>query len=242
MYENLPRNMQRRINETQLHCHVIQPGTPHEVMFNIFKRINTTGMPLSPQEIRHALNPGKARRFLKKLTDSQAFKQATNRSINDKRMADRECVLRFLAFYRTPPGQYKSNLDIFLGKAMQDINNLSDEEYRALEYAFRNAMDTAQKIFKINNEQYAFRKQTMDRTTRSPINKPLFETWSVSLAKLSDEQRQLLVDRKGNLNQKFIKLIQDPEFDKSISLATGTANRVRTRFHYIEQLIQEVLA
>ena len=57
-FDDLPRPMQRRITETQLSCHVIEPGTPPEVMYNVFKRINTEGRPLVAQEIRHALNPG----------------------------------------------------------------------------------------------------------------------------------------------------------------------------------------
>ena len=35
-YDCLPRPMQRRIDETQLSCHIIQPGTPPKVMFNVF--------------------------------------------------------------------------------------------------------------------------------------------------------------------------------------------------------------
>ena len=50
-YEELPRSMQRRIQETQLVVNVIEPGTPEEVMFNIFRRINTGGMTLNGQEI-----------------------------------------------------------------------------------------------------------------------------------------------------------------------------------------------
>src|SRR5205807_1989919 len=98
---DLPRNFQRRIAETQLTLYVIERGTPHDVKFNIFKRINTGGLPLSAQEIRHALNQGKATDLLAQLAQSQAFKDATNRSIRDDRMDDRECVLRFLAFTLT---------------------------------------------------------------------------------------------------------------------------------------------
>ena len=66
--------MQRRITETRLTCHVIETGTPPEVMFNVFKRvINTVGKPLVDQEIRHALNPGPARDLLRELAESAVF-------------------------------------------------------------------------------------------------------------------------------------------------------------------------
>ncbi len=97
-YDELPRNFQRRINESQVTVYLVERGTPEEVKFNIFKRINTAGLPLSPQEIRHALKQGQATRFLVELAGLQSFKIATDHSIRDDRMADRECALRFLAF------------------------------------------------------------------------------------------------------------------------------------------------
>ena len=47
VFHNLPRSMQRRIGETQLVVNVIERETSEEVMFNIFRRINTGGMPLN---------------------------------------------------------------------------------------------------------------------------------------------------------------------------------------------------
>src|SRR5581483_11931833 len=64
-FSDLPRNLQRRIEETQVTVNVVEPGTPEDAKLNIFKRINTGGMALSAQEIRHAINPGPAREFLK---------------------------------------------------------------------------------------------------------------------------------------------------------------------------------
>ena len=55
-YDDLPRNLQRRVEETQVTVYFVQEGTPEAVTYNIFKRINTGGEALSPQEIRNAVH------------------------------------------------------------------------------------------------------------------------------------------------------------------------------------------
>src|SRR5205823_8058262 len=139
-YDELPRNYQRRITETQVTVYLIEKGTPDAVKFNIFKRINTGGLPLSAQEIRHALNQGVATTLLAQLAASSAFKRAVDYGIRDDRMADRECVLRYLAFTITPYTTFTKDFDGFLNKAMADINKMSDWEREHLRHQFERAM------------------------------------------------------------------------------------------------------
>ena len=40
-FSDLPRLLQRRLEEAPLMLYSVGPGTPHNVKFNIFKRINT---------------------------------------------------------------------------------------------------------------------------------------------------------------------------------------------------------
>jgi hypothetical protein len=235
-YDELPRSLQRRINETQVTVYLIEKGTPSKVKFNLFRRINTGGLPLSLMEIRHALNQGKATDLLEKLSKSQEFRDATANSIRDDRMADRECVLRFLAFTLTPYSNYKEDLDGFLNSTMETLNNLPDAQVEKLKRRFLRVMEWAAEIF----GKQAFRRPSLEGR-RSAINKSLFEVWSVNLDHLSDAELKRLVERKETLNQKFIELVRNQEFDNSISFATGFSNRVKTRFKGIEALIQEVL-
>ncbi len=235
-YDALPRYMQRRIDETQLTVNVIDSNTPAEVMFNIFKRINTGGLPLNGQEIRHALNPGKARDLLIELADSQEFRSATSNSIRPERMADRECVLRFLAFFINGWNNYTgTNLDKFLGNTMKQINDMEHQDCENLKSSFIFAMNAAEEIF----GQYAFRKIG---PKESPINRPLFESWGVCLAGCSSENIKILVENKGEVKRVFKNLLNDDEeFLRAISYSTGLAHRVKKRFETIEELIQKII-
>lgn len=239
-YSQLPRNLQRRIKETQLTLYLIERGTPPEAKLNIFKRINTTGTPLSNQEIRHALNLGPAAKLLKELAESETFRRATDYGISPLRMADRECVLRFLAFKLREYHTYKDDLDTFLLESMQKINALGASETSKLDklkFQFERAMDAAYKIF----DKLAFRKIDSNLNKRSPVSKALFEAWSVNLSELDDMQLQKLITYKEQLIQKFRDLMDDTEFVIAISYGTGDARRVRTRFSKINQIIREIL-
>lgn len=46
-FGELPRSLQRRIEETDIVIYQIQPGTPHRVKFDIFRRIVSTGRNLT---------------------------------------------------------------------------------------------------------------------------------------------------------------------------------------------------
>ena len=238
-YEELPRKMRRRINETQLIVNVIEPGTPSEVMFNIFHRINTGGMTLNGQEIRHALNPGPVRDYLHKLAKSREFLKATANSIREERMQDRECVLRFLAFYTNPWEDYAVNdLDGYLVEAMKGINKMPKDKLDELEKTFKRTMKAAADIF----EDDAFRKRTSDNHRRKPVNKALFETWSVGLARCSARDLREVVKKRKQLRRKFMKLLSDDwEFEVSVSTSTGVPQRVKKRFEEIEALIEECI-
>ena len=235
-YGDLPRPMQRRIGETQLIVNIIETGTPSEVMFNIFLRINTGGKPLERQEIRNALYPDPARSYLKKLAESEEFLVATSRSIKPKRMADRECVLRFLAFYIWSWEQYDTNdLDGYLGNAMGELNRMAPDARGVITADFKKAMLAA---FDILGDD-AFRKPRGQNNRRQRINRALFEVWSVQLARCSRSQIALLIERREDVRREFARLIEDNyDFSDSVTYSTGSPWRVHKRFSTIEHLLQ----
>lgn len=73
--------------------------TPEYVKFNIFERVNRSGINLNKQEMRHALYQGKATKLIKDLAEHESFRLATGNGVKSERMRDRYLVLRFVGFY-----------------------------------------------------------------------------------------------------------------------------------------------
>ncbi|MEP0730406.1 MAG: hypothetical protein ABJC40_12285, partial [Parasphingorhabdus sp.] len=233
-----------------LHFHLILPSTPKAVTRTIFRRINTGGLPLSNQEIRHALYQGNSTRLLIELVEHKTYRLATTDSIRDSRMGGREAILRFLAFWINSVDSYASNkdMDSFLSLTMESINQMEDHELNALKAIFDTAMIRSRAIF----GEYAFRKLfEWPAPSRNPISKPLFETWSIGLAELSDNDFDKLKSKKQKLIKNFVKMMHDkylPEgleddiyFSNSISLSTSGWKQVKYRFDAIEKLIDEIV-
>ncbi len=147
-YDEIDRRYQRRLEETQLTVYLIEKGTPPEIKYNIFKRINTGGLALSPQELRHALNPGKGTKFLTKLAAYPKFQQVVKLG-DDRimRMDDREFILGFLAFTLTHYKDYADNRDTFLTKALSKTNKLSETELHNIENNFKRTILASWNIF-----------------------------------------------------------------------------------------------
>ncbi|MFV2116926.1 DUF262 domain-containing protein [Streptomyces sp. Act-28] len=235
-FADLSGKLQIRLRETEVVVHVIRRGTPEPVMFNVFARINTGGEPLTRQEIRHALIPGRARTLLAELAETEEFRRATGYSVVGDRMADREMVLRFLAFRMTSPHAYKpGDFDAFLAEAMHQVNRLDSADEDRLRTEFVTAMLAAEEIF----GHHAFRKYRRSQQRKSPINKALFEAVAVNLASLDDDDRDVL--RQTDVLDAFAELMEDPEFERAISVGTGDARKVRKRFDAVKELFENAL-
>jgi len=236
-YDDLSRDLQRIIEETQIVTYIINPGTPDDVKFNIFKRINTGGLVLEPQEIRHALNQGEPAKFVAELADTIEFKRATAHAIKTDRMLDRDFVNRFLAFYLFGYENYTPDLDTFMSKAMSHVNKMSHEEKIKCKSDFIHSMQLNLEIFEV----YAFRKIERHPGRRKPLNKALFDVFSVILSRLESSQMEKLKTQKKMLKEGLISLLDDEIFYTSITSSTSDKRRVTYRFTKVSQLVNSIV-
>ena len=239
-FTDLQPPLQRRILETQLTVNVVESGTPVEAKLNIFKRINTGGVPLTAQEIRHAMSPQASRQWLRQIAESLEFRSAVGATAAEAmalRMQDRECATRFFAFIDEGVEAYRNadtDFDAFLLSVMK---RLPGPNAQNLEQRFRRAMVAAQKCF----GPVAFRKASASKTTRGPVNKALFETIAVNLDQRSDDELHVLSGRSNQIIKLYIEALADKQISDSVSVATGDPRRVEVRFSAIRRVLEEAL-
>ena len=234
-FDSLPRELQRRIEEHEVTVYIINPGTPDDVKFNLFRRINTGGLVLSAQEIRNALNQGIPVAFINELASLMEFKRY---KIKTRRMNDRDFVTRFAAFYMQPYSEYRPDLESFLNDAMKKIRQMPETDRKKMKGDFIKALDAAWEIFADD----AFRKRYSPAEGRRPINKSLFEVWTVTLARLDDDELALLCKRKNTIKRKFVDLLNaDKAFERAITSGTGEKTRVAKRFQEIEKIVEQTI-
>lgn len=233
----IDQRFRKRILQTQVMMNIIDPQTPADVKFDIFKRINQGGRPLNAQEIRNCMSTSETRQLLHMLSQSADFLQATCSSVGTVRMQDQEIALRFVAFRLTELNlqrPYLGNMERFLDQTIEALNRdsgLRDVLVAPFERSMRNCVH----LF----GPFAFRKcSTSDLSPgarRRLMNNSLFTTWSVVLSEYDEE------DVKKVEKGKFATLVaaeldSDSEYYDSVSVGTNDRRRLRYAFEKAHKL------
>lgn len=242
-FDALAAPLKRRINNTQIVAHVIDPSTPPAVKYDIFRRINTGGTPLTAQEIRHCMSSARSRDFLRAQADTDLFREATGRSLeHNNRMVDREVVLRFVAFSLMGDiEEYRKvgPMEDLLWKTTERLDNpsdLTDDDLAELHQALTRGLDLSLVVF----GDHAFRKWPYDTERRNPFNRGLFETWVCCLAARDEAGvRKAAFEIAQSARTLMTK---DYDYLSAITSSTGDPSRVEYRFRAVDRLLDEVLA
>ena len=238
-FDDLAALFRRRLHGSQFVAHVIDPQTPYRVKFEVFRRINTGGNPLSAQEIRHCMSEKKSREFLKELVNEQSFISATSGALrNHLRMADREVALRFVAFRLFTADEYAKHggFNEFLGFVTKRLDESESESLDRLRADFVRGMTNGYAVF----GEYAFRKWPWEAARKNPINRALFESWGTVLADHDETAVRSVADDLSKRARDM--MTDDSEFLNSISGSTGDIRNVRTRFAKVRETVEEVLS
>lgn len=245
-FEDLDTKYIQRIYRTQIAVNILDARSPKNVIYDIFRRVNTGGMNLNPQEMRNAICKQEVRDFLVKSTCNHNYLSATRGRVCDDRMDSQELVLRFYAFYKAYDYEKNilhydySNIATMLDEAIENLNKMKPENREVLFQKFDLAMRRSWEAF----GKYAFSKIYCDGSTVNRnmdyINKSLFSSFSVLLMDSKYDDIDIEAQQKKIL-QTLANALKNHHYVNSITVGTGDRRNVYANFEYSRKVLEECL-
>jgi len=218
-YNDLPEYFKRKFNKTTMRIIVLSDETTMDIRKEIFNRINTTGRPAKPSEIRRGSYAGPFMEFLKECTKNPIFiKVCPVSEISKKRYEDLELVLRFFAFLNNYKN-FTHRVDEFLDQYVEDNQNKFDAETFRSEFV--RMVTFVDKYF-----PNGFRKTKNAKSTP----RVRFEAISVGVA--------LALRINPNLEPKSMDWLESDEFKiHTTTHASNSLARVAGRVEYVRDML-----
>lgn len=208
---------------------VIRNWKQEAYLWEVFLRINTGSVQLSPQELRQALHPGPFSNFVDQYSgDSEGLRAALNLKSPDFRMRDAEILLRYIS-YRNFAGDYSGNLKQFLDETTRKFN----ESWELSEDIVRNQMAEMEAAFAFTEQVFGksdYLRKWNGEQFESRKNRAVFDIMLHWFS--NDELRASLEGKETEIVQAFKDLCEnDPNFLAAIERTTKTTEANDWRFN-----------
>ena len=231
-FRDLEPKFRGRIEDTELAVNILDEKCPQMVKFDVFRRVNTGGLPLNFQEIRNIMAEPKVRILLRRMAKCEEFQRATQFRVKDIRMGAQELCLRYLAILSAYDWkkqdfiQYRGLLKM-MDQMIINLNMMSEESLEKLFQTFRVVMADCHELL----GEYSFCKMGNNK-----INKALFTSWAVVLTNAEYDMDVLnkKVDKLRDLYRKCLS--EDIEFYRAITSSTGTRKNILISIEVIRKL------
>ncbi len=218
-YEDLSEIDRRGLGFSIIHATIVRQDAPageDTSMYQIFKRLNSGGRAVNPQEIRSAIYQGKLIDKIAELNDFPQWREIIART--SPRMKDHEMILRFMAMlykgheYAAPMGEF---LNIFT----ENNRNPDDMWMRKTTSIFERTVEAFAKA----KGQRAFR--VIDGNA---VNAAIFDSMSVGLANRISESG---LPEEAKIGEIHDCLITNDEYLQTVTQGTSQERSVNRRLH-----------
>lgn len=216
LYSELDEILQRKIQNAIINSTILDNiDTNPRIVFEIFNRLNTGGVPLTNQEVRNCIFTGGFNEQLKNLNQNTHWRIVYGKPNPEKRMIDIELILRFFSLYDEKFLDYRAPMREWLNGQMQEnISGLSNiEEFDSL-------------FDKTVNKIYDELGSDVFKGKGRSFNRSVFDAIMVSFA-----SGIVNCNFKDNLIQEYYSLLEDPAFQISMIEGTTDPRKVKARIN-----------
>jgi hypothetical protein len=227
-WEDIQRQpLGQKLDSRTIRTAVIRGWKSEEVLYEIFYRLNSGSVKLSPMELRLALYRGDFLRYVVEWTERPSdLHDLLRLRYPDKRMSDVEIAVRFLAFRSgivTYSGNLKRFLDDFCKLANRKFNELPVPEMLD---EMNLAIQAGEEVF--TRKSFCRRWLPEDQKYDTRFNRALFDVLVYSLSH-ADARAWMLANSSASVAA-YKKIFEDPKFRSSVETTTKSIDATRIRF------------
>jgi hypothetical protein len=225
--DNLPVNLKINLKRAVCRVEILRGESSTSMKYELFKRLNSGGSKLTPQEIRNAIYRGinpRLNELLLSISQKQVFKNLTQLShgkLNE--LYDQELILRFFAFYNNVDN-INENTENFLNSFMEKTVENAHFEYDLYESMFMESLE----LINLLGDDKVFRNE---RNFFVPAN---FEGVLIGLAQNLKKYTSNLELLKLKINE----LKTDESFKRYSGSTSNSRSRIRNRLKRANEIFQ----
>ncbi|WP_025594255.1 GmrSD restriction endonuclease domain-containing protein [Agrobacterium tumefaciens] len=227
-YADLSEDDRLRLDDAIVHATIFKQDTPTDNMdsvYEVFERINTGGMKLSPQEIRTCVAHGNFNELLFKLNNNADWRSVFG--TQSIRLKDVEMVLRFFAFYENL-SSYQRPMKSFLTNYMSANKKIDDERAKRLSSVWAD----------INRLIVQALGAKPFRPGGRALNAAMWDCFMVAAAKSFEGGVQLSDE---SVKSAYSSLLANNDFMKVISSSTADDENIKVRFRIAEEAFADAV-
>jgi hypothetical protein len=226
-----------QLENYSVRTNVIRGWKSDEILFNIFHRLNSGSVKLSPQELRQSLHPGKFTEFIAKYSEtSPALRDIFPGDEADFRMRDVELITRYIALVLFIK-EYRGDLKRHLDRTVAQLNENWDKYEAPIHSILTRFEDSYTACTTAFSRKHAFRKWNGD-DWESRTNRAVFDAVMINL--LSDDVLKAFQERGPDIVEKFKQVSLQEAFRNAVEKTTKTTEALYTRISLMQEAFKEL--
>jgi len=229
-FKKLAHDFQESIMSAMIRLIIINQDSENNVKFELFKRLNLGAVKLNDQELRNSMYRGKYNELLRDLSLNPYMLKIMGATKPHNRMADRQLILRFFAFWRNTHLKYKAPMKSFLNREMREHRNPGDKELAEMRLTFEKSIEMAYTVFGANAFRRFYIGNKIIQDGRWETKKLNVALWDTLLYSFSFYDKSQIIPVADSIFEEFIDVIStDDIFIDYISRTTDKPDNVRYR-------------
>lgn len=225
--DTLPISFKINLKRSVCRVEILRGQSNNEMKYELFKRLNSGGSKLTPQEIRNAIYRGidtRLNELLLKLSKNELFTTMVNLSSRKKQeLYDQELILKFMAFVNNIEN-INLNTEHYLNRFMENTVNSNNFDYEGMENLFIETLTLIHNS--VNNPEEVF------WGVQRRLVATYFDAITVSVAQNLEKYK----DNPKLLRERIDFLKQDEDFRYFSGTAPSSRSRVKNRLQRANEI------